>query len=787
MKFFKKLFNRGKLEDGSYMLQSYWTAADSVEFNDEKTLEEYKSDTNTKIQGKGDHLYYDADNKTLCLLSGETVISSTEIENSGTSTEVIGDVTDVSVTPVDFTVEIKWTDPQDTENIEWGGTTVVRKKNSRPVDCLDGTVVVETTTRDQYKTSAFVDEDIDSNSSYYYRFFPYSTGGAIRSGKAVLVKTNIDNSIVYDTPTIKGTYTYTGSEQNVELENFNEDKMVLSYGSATNAGVYTPTITLKEGYRWQDKTTTPLELTWVIEKAVVSTIPTQSGTITYTGTERTPSWSNFDANKLNISGTTSATNAGEYTAIFTPTSNYKWQDNTSTAKNATWTIGRATISTLPSQSGTAEYTGSTVTPTWSGYDTSKMTISGQTSGVDAGNYIAVFTPTSNYKWSDDTTGGKEVTWVITNQSISTVPTQSGTLTYNGNLQTPTWNNYDTNKLTVSVTSQTNAGTYNATFTPKTGYKWSDGTTSGKSASWTIDRATIATVPTVASSPTYNGSSQSPTWNNYDTSKMTIGGTYSSINAGTFTATFTPTSNYKWSDGSTSAKNVSWTMNKATQTLTLSSSTATVNAGSTTTVTASGNTGSLSVSTSNSSYATASVSGSTVTISGVAAGSATITVTAASTTNYYSVSKTVSVTVNGGVPSYVTTGITVKDSSDNVISTVSPGQSIKIKVEDANMANYLNDKYGAGYSSFNDTWLIVNLSQSAGITFDSFTSSIHIEWIDNRTVGYRISNEGARTTCTFNATVSSSAQTGNCNVYMRTRINGTYTNDYDQKIGTITIS
>ena len=144
-------------------------------------------------------------------------------------------------------------------------------------------------------------------------------------------------------------------------------------------------------------------------------------------------------------------------------------------------------------------------------------------------------------------------------------------------------------------------------------------------------------------------------------------------------------------------------------------------------------------------------------------------------------------MNGGVPSYVTTEIILQNSSGDVISTVSPGQSIKINVKDSNMANYLNAKYGAGYSSSNYVWLIVNLSQSAGITFDSFTSSTRIEWINDKTVGYNISNEGASSLFAFAATVSSSAQSGNYDVYMRTRINGTYTDDYNQKIGTITIS
>ena len=72
--------------------------------------------------------------------------------------------------------------------------------------------------------------------------------------------------------------------------------------------------------------------------------------------------------------------------------------------------------------------------------------------------------------------------------IATVPSQSGSLTYNGSAQTPTFSNYDTNKMTLSVTGQTNAGTYSASFTPKDDYMWSDETTAAKTVNWTINKA-----------------------------------------------------------------------------------------------------------------------------------------------------------------------------------------------------------------------------------------------------------------------------------------------------------
>ena len=139
--------------------------------------------------------------------------------------------------------------------------------------------------------------------------------------------------------------------------------------------------------------------------------------------------------------------------------------------------------------------------------------------------------------------------------INSVPTQAGILTYTGAAQSPSWNGYDTEKLTIGgTTSGTNAGSYVATFTPKEGYEWADGTKTAKSVTWTISKASLS-VPAQSGTLTYTGSAQSPQWSNYDSNKLTIGGTSTATNAGSYAATFTPKANYQWSDGSTSAKSV----------------------------------------------------------------------------------------------------------------------------------------------------------------------------------------------------------------------------------------
>lgn len=233
-------------------------------------------------------------------------------------------------------------------------------------------------------------------------------------------------------------------------------------------------------------------------------------------------------------------------------------------------------------------------------------------------------------------------------TIDAVPSQSGALTYTGAAQSPVWNNYNPTALTISGdTTGTDAGTYTAIFTPVEGYKWKDGTTVAKSVTWTIGRATITTVPSQSGSLTYTGSAQSPTWNGYDTGKMTIGGTSSGTNAGSYNATFTPTSNYQWSDGTNTAKTVAWSIGKAAGSSSINKTTMALSAGTLTdniSVTRDGD-GAVTATSSNTSVATVSVSGTIVTVTAKAKGSATVTVKVGAGTNHNApADKTCAVTV-----------------------------------------------------------------------------------------------------------------------------------------------
>lgn len=157
--------------------------------------------------------------------------------------------------------------------------------------------------------------------------------------------------------------------------------------------------------------------------------------------------------------------------------------------------------------------------------------------------------------------------------------------------------------------------------------------------------TIEQYPSIVGNLTYTGSAQSPQWADYDSSKMSIGGTQSGTNAGSYTTTFTPLEGYVWPDGSADAYSVTWRIAKAAGSVTLSKTSVTIGANETTTftVTRSGN-GTISVSSSATGKVTATLSGTTVTVKGVATGSATITVSVAEGTNHLAASATCAVTV-----------------------------------------------------------------------------------------------------------------------------------------------
>lgn len=105
----------------------------------------------------------------------------------------------------------------------------------------------------------------------------------------------------------------------------------------------------------------------------------------------------------------------------------------------------------------------------------------------------------------------------------------------------------------------------------------NGVTASASVSVTVVRLVIETVPSQSGSPTYTGEAITLELENYDPAQLTLGGTTSAVNAGEYAATVTPTESWQWSDGTTGAKPVVWTIGKAAGSVTIPQNSVTLDA------------------------------------------------------------------------------------------------------------------------------------------------------------------------------------------------------------------
>lgn len=239
-----------------------------------------------------------------------------------------------------------------------------------------------------------------------------------------------------------------------------------------------------------------------VERGTIS-VPTVSGSLTYNGQTQSPTLTGYDADKMVLSGDTSGTNAGSYTAVVTPTAQYKWADGSTEAKDIQWSIDKATPSitfdpesvsldtSTTSQEVAVGYTGDGVLSAQSNNSgVATVSLSGNmltVDGVDTGSTTITVSASEGTNYTAVSASlSVAVQFVIT---IPVVPSQKGTLTYNGEAQMAEWNDLNTEELTlVGASYQTNAGTYTMGFQPKPGYQWWDGTTETKNATWTIRKA-----------------------------------------------------------------------------------------------------------------------------------------------------------------------------------------------------------------------------------------------------------------------------------------------------------
>ena len=327
-------------------------------------------------------------------------------------------------------VYVKWTDPDDlvvagSTIAAWGGTLLVRKAGSAPTSRRDGTIVLDSKTRDAYKNTYFCDSGLSNGTKYYYKFFPYTTANAY---------TDSTDDEFNATPTVQvaGITSWNVTSMSASAEAGN-GKMTVKWTDPA-ASITADGVTLA---------------TWASTTIVVKSgsYPTSKDDSSAAYTLKVTTRNQYSSTPLTITGLTNGTKY--YIAFFPETTD--GGINTSTTQRTTGTANRITIANVPSQSGTLTYNKSSQSPSWSNYNTTYMTLGGTTSGTNAGRYTASFTPKTDYRWSDGTTTAKSVTWSI-GKATGTLTVSKTSITLNLSTLTDTFTiggNYDG---TLSVTS-----------------------------------------------------------------------------------------------------------------------------------------------------------------------------------------------------------------------------------------------------------------------------------------------------------------------------------------------
>lgn len=287
---------------------------------------------------------------------------------------------------------VKWTDPDDItlgdyDIAIWEGTLLVRKAGSMPVSRRDGTIVLDSKTKNAYATSYFCDSGLSNGVTYYYKLFPYTTTGTYTDSEddeftatPTSQVAGIDDWRIY----FMGIMPYGDGKirirwggpnpgeivsDGVTLATFEKTTLVIKEGDYATSkddpdAVYT-FVSASYGVNINDHIVTGLtngttyyisvfpettdggicyntaqRATCVANRIIIDTVPSQNGTLTYTGNAQAPSWNDYDTAKMSVS-TTAQTNAGTYSASFTPNADYRWSDGTTAAKTVSWAIGKA--------------------------------------------------------------------------------------------------------------------------------------------------------------------------------------------------------------------------------------------------------------------------------------------------------------------------------------------------------------------------------------------------------------------------------------------------------------
>ena len=408
-------------------------------------------------------------------------------------------------------------------------------------------------------------------------------------------------SVFYDivaktiTPTIENIadQTYTGSEITPTVVVKDGETILtegtdfeVSYSDNINAGTATATISkvADSNYTFSNK-----EVNFTIKKAQLEKVTLRTDEIVYNGLGSFPAMDNYNDSLHELSGTTGATNVGDYTTTVAlkDSANYEWVDGTIGNLTLNWKIIQATITdasvTLPQ--ATYRVTGSEITPE------PTVVVNGRTLIKDT-DYTVSYTDNTNIGTATVTVIGKNnykgtgiATFEIANKEVLTISglNNNEEFTYDGTSKTPTGTLTVTDdKVTVSELEVLYEGTdnsYNSTTAPvnagsyKVTYKIADSNpdySGSVSYNFTIKKVQLEKVTLRTDTIVYNGLGSFPAMDNLDFDLQELSGTTGATNVGDYTTTVAlkDKNNYEWVDGTTGNLTLNWKIIQATPTYNL---------------------------------------------------------------------------------------------------------------------------------------------------------------------------------------------------------------------------
>lgn len=403
---------------------------------------------------------------------------------------------------------------------------------------------------------------------------------------------------------IPGTYTYTPVLNSIQIYDASGTNVTSNYSITTANGTgtvykYTPTITLNATSRVYNGN--PLYATASV--SFPSDGKQIKGTIYYGTSSGSSSYSKSYSTSNTSLPSVSVTNYGESTTIyasFVPDSSCSDCYNSSGNASKSFSINAKANSSLPTtwsgdsksyhntasptalghSGGTLYYRTSSNNSSWGSWTTTKPT------RTEVGTtYVQCYVKGDNNHNDSSVSSSVSIAINKATDAYATIDINSTELTYNGSSQQLTTNlsshgcitymalgssstSAPTSGWQTSHLYATNAGTYYVWYKFEPDSNHSNSKSATYVGSKTIKRSTTASASVITgftqdsnNKKYYTGSSQTGVTGSH----VSWSGTTSSVNAGDFTATATPESNYAWSDGSTGSKTFYWRIQKVTPT------------------------------------------------------------------------------------------------------------------------------------------------------------------------------------------------------------------------------